>query len=68
MKAIARISSNNGHMVLPAAGALFGSLPGKGAPRADESVQGWHARAGRVMRKEMGSSTLAVGKGGRFAV
>ena len=82
MKATAQISSDHGHMVLPAAirrflglgkgskiefesrangevvirplptlDALFGSLQGKGAPSADESVKGWNARAGRVMRK-----------------
>ncbi|HEX3625020.1 MAG TPA: AbrB/MazE/SpoVT family DNA-binding domain-containing protein [Verrucomicrobiae bacterium] len=84
MKATAQISSNNGHMVLPAAirrflgighgdkiefesrdngevvirplpalDSLFGSLPGKGKPQADESKHGWHARAERVVRKGM---------------
>jgi AbrB family looped-hinge helix DNA binding protein len=49
-------SRANGEVVirpLPTLDALFGSLPGKGAPPAGESAQGWNARAGRVMRKGM---------------
>jgi bifunctional DNA-binding transcriptional regulator/antitoxin component of YhaV-PrlF toxin-antitoxin module len=49
-------SRANGEVVvrpLPTLDALFGSLKGKGSPSADESAKGWHARAGRVMRKGM---------------
>ena len=49
-------SRDNGEVVirpLPTLDALFGSLKGKGTPQADESAQGWNARAGRVMRKGM---------------
>jgi AbrB family looped-hinge helix DNA binding protein len=49
-------SRANGEVVirpLPTLDALFGSLQGKGTPPADESGQGWNARAERVMRKGM---------------
>jgi AbrB family looped-hinge helix DNA binding protein len=49
-------SRDNGEVVirpLPTLDALFGSLKGKGGPQAEESAQGWNARAGRVMRKGM---------------
>ena len=49
-------SRDNGEVVirpLPTLDALFGSLQGKGKPQADESAQGWNARAERVMRKGM---------------
>jgi AbrB family looped-hinge helix DNA binding protein len=49
-------SRANGEVVirpLPTLAALFGSLQGKGTPPADESGQGWNARAERVMRKGM---------------
>ena len=49
-------SRANGEVVirpLPTLDALFGSLQGKGTPPADESAQGWNARAERVMRKGM---------------
>ncbi len=83
MKATARISSNSGHTVLPAAvrrylgvgkgallqfesrengevvvtplpslDSLFGSLKGDGSYHADESAQGWAARAQRLARKD----------------
>jgi AbrB family looped-hinge helix DNA binding protein len=82
MKATARISTKNGHTVVPAAvrkflgitkgsriqfeskangevvvkplptlAALFGSLKGDGIYHSDESVQGWTARTGRVLKK-----------------
>jgi bifunctional DNA-binding transcriptional regulator/antitoxin component of YhaV-PrlF toxin-antitoxin module len=47
-------SRANGEVVvrpLPTLDALFGSLKGKGETPADESARGWHARAGRVMKK-----------------
>ena len=49
-------SQANGEVVirpLPTLDALFGSLKGKGQPQADESAQGWDARAERIMRKGM---------------
>ena len=51
-------SRDNGEVVirpLPTLEALFGSLQvkGKGKPQADESAQGWNARAERLMRKGM---------------
>jgi AbrB family looped-hinge helix DNA binding protein len=51
-------SRDNGEVVirpLPTLEALFGSLQvkGKGKPQADESAQGWKARAERLMRKGM---------------
>ena len=82
MKATARISTDNGHTVLPAAirrylgigkgsriqfetresgevvikplpglDSLFGSLKGDGKYHADESAQGWAARAERSSKK-----------------
>lgn len=47
-------SRENGEVVirpLPTLDALFGSLQGKGKPQADESAQGWSARAKRIMKK-----------------
>jgi bifunctional DNA-binding transcriptional regulator/antitoxin component of YhaV-PrlF toxin-antitoxin module len=50
-------SRANGEVVvrpLPTLDALFGSLgarPGLGRPSADESAQGWNARAERVLKK-----------------
>lgn len=50
-------SRENGEVViraLPTLDELFGSLQGKGKPQADESTQGWNARAERVMHKGKG--------------
>ena len=47
-------SRENGEVImrpLPTLDALFGSLQGTAKPQADESAQGWNARAERVMRK-----------------
>lgn len=47
-------SRSNGELVirpLPTLDSLCGSLQGKGKPQADESAQGWNARAERVSRK-----------------
>ena len=48
-------TSANGEVVvkpLPSLDSLFGSLPGDGVYHPDESVQGWHARAERVLKAE----------------
>jgi AbrB family looped-hinge helix DNA binding protein len=47
-------SRENGEVVirpLPTLDALFGSLKGPGKPQADESAQGWSARAERLIKK-----------------
>ena len=47
-------SRANGEVVvrpLPTLDALFGSLQGGGKSQADESLQGWNARAERVVQK-----------------
>ena len=49
-------SRANGEVVvrpLPTLAALFGSLPGKDQPPADESARGWNARAERILKKGM---------------
>ena len=48
-------SQPNGDVIIrpqPSLDSLFGSLSGKGTPQADESAQGWHARAERISAKD----------------